>query len=102
MTKPLSSQELVRLSWLTELRRQGHRQCKGWGSEGKACALHTLDEVTGGDVGRVLCYEQAGLSHSQAAAVAAMNDGDSYGTASAYRKHTFAEIADVVEGWFKK
>jgi len=100
MTKPLSSQELVRLSWLTELRRQGHRQCTGVGarSGGMVCALKLLSEVAGTRswFSRETS-EAAGLTNGQAVRVIRMNDGSEN-----HRRHTFAEIADVVEGWFKK
>lgn len=111
MTKTLDKTELVRLAWLTELRRQGHRQCTGsYKSDGDVCALGLLLDVVGlsadwaeqeandeRDVGAL-----AGLSGDQSRTVVCMNDGliPAKGT-SALHQHTFAEIADVVEGWFK-
>ncbi len=107
MTKTLDKTELVRLAWLTELRRQGHRKCE-WADvkRGKGiCALQLLAELCPkeedgnvrhwGDVGRY-----AGLSYEQQTEVYCRNDGVS-DRGTTYHKHTFAEIADVVEGWFK-
>ena len=95
MSTPQSKESLVRLSWLTELRRQGHRQCAGTYRKGeKVCALGLLAETMGAD----LAWHQpdgwveaaTGLHNWQALQVVALND-DHY---------TFAEIADVVAGWF--
>lgn len=110
MTKTLDKTELVRLAWLTELRRQGHRQCTGEYAQGtNVCALGLLLEVAGKTVEWAVKHDEArvgefaGLSPRQARTVVCMNDGLTnfnvgYGR---YHKHTFAEIADVVEGWFK-
>jgi len=104
MSTPLSSQELVRLSWLTELRRQGHRQCVGSSKPGgKVCALMLLSEIAGCHPSLPWYHPDiagaAGLSMHQAGRVAAMNDGM---TLTNPVSKTFAEIADVVEGWFKR
>ena len=111
MTKTLDKTELVRLAWLTELRRQGHRQCHqpNLGIFGKqVCALQLLaeivdphGEVDGGSPsrwGHPKIARAAGLDHDQLTAVYQMNDGTG---PKAQHQHTFAEIADVVEGWFK-
>lgn len=103
MAQPKTKEQLVRMAWVTELRRQGHRQCYGAYYEGnkRVCALGLLAEIAEvnaekydepSDVGSL-----AGMTEEQSSAVWCMNDGESdfHG-----RKHTFAEIADVVEGWF--
>lgn len=106
MTKTLDKTELVRQAWLTELRRQGHRQCHGVGVGKQVCALQLLTEIAdpdgkinGGSTsrwGHPQIARAAGLNFGQLTAVYQMNDGF-----CPYNKHTFAEIADVVEGWFK-
>src|SRR5262245_17142629 len=120
MTRTLDKTELVRLSWLTELRRQGDRQCEGDYFRGtNVCALGLLAEVAGYNgsslldlfdddliISKVVDQHDtqqvvgalAGLSAEQAALVVGMNDGtccEAY-----YNKHTFAQIADAVESWF--
>jgi len=103
MTKTLDKVELVRLAWLTELRRQGHRQCV-WmehTDDKQVCALQLLSEICPPDeAGRRRHWgdvaQLAGLTLDQERDVYRRNDG-----ARGYHKHTFAEIADVVEGWFK-
>lgn len=101
MSEQLTKEELIRLSWLTELRRQGERQCQDRFEDGKGgvCALGLLREVAGltptttAESGRL-----AGLTPGQSHLVAALNDGvPSWGIP----KRTFSEVADVVEGWFK-
>lgn len=103
MSTTKTKSELVRLGWLTELRRQGDRQCEGELFDGlKVCALGLLAEVSGlgrranAVVARWSCYapigKRAGLSADQTQSVYEMNDS----------KHTFSEIADVVESWFSK
>lgn len=108
MTKPLSKTDLTRAAWLTELRRQGHRQCQDALRIGtRVCAIGLLGEVAnakerqfshGDDYG---IGALAGLSHDQVEEVTKRNDG-AYDTVRSKHlpKHTFAEIADVVEGWF--
>lgn len=104
MSEPIKTkEEIVRLSWLTELRRQGHRQCEGAFFIGhQACALGILGEVGGLDRSDYLFKDVsaigalADLNDWQVDEVINMNDG----IRNAH-KHTFAEIADVVEGWFK-
>lgn len=101
-----SREELVRLSWLTELRRQGHRKCEGLlhGDGAEVCALGLLAEVGGmsrADARRDVNYanirQLAGLSIWQCNSIWALNDGDKGNNRP---KHNFAEIADVVAGWF--
>jgi hypothetical protein len=105
MTAPIKTkEELTRLAWITELRRQGHRQCTNGqyadANHRMVCALGLLREVAFpkaspedremlDDVEEVGAL--AGLSGGQSFEVGDLND------------HTcnFAEIADVVEGWFK-
>lgn len=99
-------QALIRSRWIEELRRQGHRKCTGdlFDGRGGVCALGLLAEVAGMErtnsaYGEIL----AGLlTHSQLDDVWRMNDGweDPLGSYS-IRQHTFAEIADVAEAWFK-
>lgn len=107
MTKTLDKTELMRLAWLTELRRQGHRQCEGdyTDSDGNVCAIGLLAEVASFDVllagGEAEIGELAGLTSLQSDHVVSMNDGViPEGSHCRLHKHTFAEIADVVEGWF--
>lgn len=103
MTKQLDKATITRLAWITELRRQGHRKCTGMlFKAGGVCALGLLAEVAGMtdtddylEIGRA-----AGLTHFQADDIWKMNDGWE-GLMSSVRQHTFAEIADVVDGWFK-
>ena len=97
MSRPLDTQQLVRASWLTELRRQEHRQCHGSmnGPDRTVCALQLLDEISGRSRSPYVIGQTAGLDRWQTWHVVSLNDG-AYG-----HKHTFAEIADVVEGWFK-
>lgn len=120
MTEHLDKQTLTRLAWITELRRQGHRKCEGdyfdFNDEGEqtVCALGLLIEVSGFRIGRdphdepsmSEVGELAGLTEGQSEAVWMMNDG--YNTVAklkcdvSFAKHTFSEIADVVDGWFSK
>lgn len=104
MTTPLSKTELVRTAWIAALRREGHRQCTEYyylPSEGlPVCALGLLMEIAGMPLSDSTEQEDigglAGLSYVESYDIAARNDGG-----ATYRKHTFAEIADVVERWFK-
>lgn len=91
----------VRERWIAELRRQGHRQCEHiFVLGGTVCALGLLREVSGqrasirdsvDSVGAL-----AGLAGWQAWEITYRNDGtDGFG------KHTFMQIADVVESWFR-
>lgn len=112
MSKTLTKEELVRAAWLVELRRQGNRKCEGAYSRGtKVCALGLLAEVAkldwedGSAPGMSAVGKLAGLTYYQSEQVAARNDGtfiSLYGRCTLLPKHTFAEIANVVEGWFKK
>lgn len=102
MSTTLDKTALVRLSWLTELRRQGDRKCVGrYHAESLVCALGLLAECAGvtvqnggtcaADVGAL-----AGLTQDQSFDISDRNDG----TGGAHTPHTFAEIADVVASWF--
>jgi len=112
MSKQLTKEQLVRSAWLTELRRQGHRQCTGLyfldSAAGRyVCALGLLIEIavpknaqtlvakhgTQGSIG-----ELAGLSPYQTDQVVQMNDGDRIGQTC--DPMPFAAIADEVERWF--
>ena len=112
MTQPLTKEELIRGAWITALRRQGARQCERHVFEKgtlRVCALGLLAEIAG--IGRIakaivarhgefdFIGRRAGLSKRQTEDVWKMNDG--YAPFET-PKHTFSEIADVVEGWFKK
>lgn len=113
--KQKTKEEIVRLSWLTELRRQGHRKCLGtYCDDTLVCALGLLGEIGGLTLQQLInktppeVGELAGLTEMQAESVVARNDGSlgpEHGESSEedevwFDKHTFAEIADVVEGWF--
>ncbi len=107
MSKTLTKEELVRANWLVELRRQGHRQCRlDYSDRGDVCALGLLGEVARLELDDSVDLwevgELAGLDCNQSVEIASRNDGgyDLYGRL--YPEHTFAEIADIVEGWFKK
>lgn len=108
MATSKTKEELVRLAWLAALRRQGERQCAGFsGNPAKACALQLLAEVAGIPAINLsgAVASTAGLSDEQGWRVIAMNDGRAYARAPHFRvsrKHTFAEIADVIAGWFAK
>jgi hypothetical protein len=105
MSNAKSKTDLVRLAWLTALRRQGGRQCGGSFSDsrGRVCALGLLQEVAlRPDEIILACWDDidavgalAGLNPQQSWDVTYRNDGD-----DGHAKHTFAEIADVVAGWF--
>jgi hypothetical protein len=107
MTQPLTKEELIRGAWITALRMEGHRQIR-WEPYGhfddRVCAGYLLREIAGVpnrlDT-RSIYYDRracwaAGLSTWQGFKIMFMNDG------LLCRQHTFSEIADVVEGWFKK
>lgn len=103
MSTTKSREELVRLAWLTELRRQGHRQGRNWGvGRGpgrKVCALQLLWEIAGRPkYCRAGFYHaiaaRAGLDQHQMWTVVRMNDG------ICGRTQSFSEIADVVASWF--
>ena len=103
MSRDISTTEKVRLSWVTELRRQGHRQCTGpYDSLNGVCAVILLSEMIERQTGerqlspRAAAQDHAGLSDYQVHQVICMNDGR-----LGFPKSTFSEIADVVEGWFK-
>src|SRR5262249_12102494 len=100
-------QTLTRLAWITELRRQGHRQCTNglyFDDDMTACALAILGEVAGLTPRQISHREGsqigalAGLKLWQSQHVVKLNDG---GTDCQGGKHTCAEIADVVEDWFR-
>ena len=105
MATTKSKKTLTRLAWITELRRQGHRQCRRAYYVGDmACALGLLAEVAGC---RALASSDedeatfnqigalAGLDDLMVEEVIDLNDGN-----PDRRPHTFAEIADAVAGWF--
>lgn len=113
MAEQLNKQTLTRLAWITELRRQGHRQCRmeyaeDDGRNTHVCALGLLAEVAGihpsemyamhgSDIGAL-----AGMKLWHCQKIVAMNDGERiHGRRTKYRKHTFSEIADAIEAWFK-
>jgi hypothetical protein len=108
MSEQLTKAALIRMSWITELRRQGERQCHGSLRLGhsRVCAIGLLGEIA--DVPSALFYKgcdydigaYAGLTPSQVDGVTVRNDGGPW-AGKRWRQHTFAEIADVVEGWFK-
>ncbi len=111
MTEQLTKETLIRLAWIAALRSQGHRKCEGTYHDretGAVCALGLLQEVARLSPGDIICgrYGQrgeaaAGLTAYQCGQVILMNDGITrYGGKNA--KRTFSEIADVIEGWFKK
>jgi hypothetical protein len=97
-------QALVRSRWIAALRAQGHRKCEGELSNGMGgvCALGLLAEVAGFPE-RFVSYhdiaDAAGLNGDHIDLLWRMNDGDQVHEPK-YRKHSFSEIADVVEGWF--
>ena len=106
-----SKTELVRLAWIAALRQQGDRQCSEAFAEthgARVCALGLLIEVAGHDPSHPenLPFKWAddrdigtlaGLTKAQSREIARRNDGG-----GKYHQHTFAEIADVVAGWFKE
>lgn len=113
MSTTKSKETLTRLAWLTELRRQGHRQCEGPAIFGtrQVCAIVLLHELVHGDTRvnnspRETAKLATGLTEDQCDQVILMNDGwldhsphDKRARRKG-RKRTFAEIADVVASWF--
>jgi hypothetical protein len=106
MTKPLTKEALIRSDWIVRLRSEGERQCDQYyfraGEIGlRVCALGLLIETA--DIPMLDSHEPedvgalAGLSFAQSHDITNRNDGG-----GDYHPHTFAEIADVVEGWFQK
>ena len=105
--KTLDKTTMTRLAWLTELRRQGHRQCfEEYAIGANVCALGLLVEVSGCDPKEPSTWNfdwrdetqvgaLAGLTAAQSTEATRRNDGD-----HGYHRHTFAEIADVVSSWF--
>lgn len=98
MSKIRTKEELVRLSWLTELRRQGHRQCRyaTYGPGNQVCPVALLAEINGLSASpRTWGFEDvgylAGLSYCQISGIICLNDDDHL---------TFSQIADVVASWF--
>ena len=100
MSTTRSKKEIVRLAWLVELRRQGHRQLVGGTCDGRGrvCALQFLWEVAGAPMD-VRNFRKIGaladLGSEMTLKVMHMNDG-----IAPYRRHTFSEIADEVASWF--
>jgi hypothetical protein len=100
----ISSPDVVRSRWIAELRRQGDRKCEGKLSDGhRVCALGLLSEVAGlrGYAAKSwgAIADAGGLNAMQMDHIWRMNDGNQIYSPPIH-KHTFAEIADVVEGWF--
>ena len=90
MSTTKTKTELVRMAWITALRTQGHRQCRGRFVMGnKVCAVGLIREVAQTSHGSVC--EIVGISLDQMGHIIVLNDK---------RHATFAEIADVVESWF--
>lgn len=110
MSRELSKEELVRMAWVTKLRRQGHRKCIG-GSKNdngnNVCALGILSEVINVPWVDIEKYDYlgraSGLSKNQIDVVWRMNDGVMY-VHDEYNNivYSFAQIADVIESWFPK
>lgn len=97
-------QSINRKLWIAALRSQGHRKCVGdlfIGNE--VCALGLLAEVAG--FSGADCYYDigaaAGLNAEQVGAVWRLNDGHQPANGPPLPQHSFAEIADVIEGWFR-
>ena len=124
MAEQLDKTVLTRLAWLTELRRQGHRQCVGGqtgafknSSDATVCAVRLAFEMIPAEARDahdsivVVVAKATGLSYAQAATVLMLNDGRREWWVDGedvflspqfeVRPHTFAEIADVIEGWGK-
>jgi hypothetical protein len=110
MATTKTKEELVRLAWITEMRRRPERQCHGVSRDGhQVCALILLADMTGGGVPRytkrpmrnAIDYPtiaaRAGLSPEQSQLVIQLNDSGE-GPAPL----TFPEIADQIESWFAK
>lgn len=106
MSKELSKEALVRMAWVTELRRQGHRKCIGAVFyDNKVCALGLLAEVVG--ISWSLSsppYKElskiSGLSSDQIVEIFIKND--SHTLNDSHSQNSFAQIADVIESWFPK
>lgn len=97
MAEPLDKTALVRLALATALRRQGTRQCRNTQRDdyGSVCLMELLREVAGAPqswsftrVGQL-----AGLDEYQTLEGVCRNDGR-----CGFRPHTFAELADWLEG----
>lgn len=105
MSTTQTKTDLVRLAWITELRRQGDRKCKGhlFAKGSKVCAIALLSEVAGlpkwktyelirVNKGEHAIGRLAGLDDIESCNVWRMNDSG----------FTFAEIADAVAAWFSE
>jgi hypothetical protein len=107
MSRELSKEALVRMAWVTELRRQGHRKCIGVGVDNQVCALGILSEVINVPWVGIERYDYleraSGLSKNQIDVVWKMNDGVMY-VHDEYNNivYSFAQIADKIESWFPK
>ena len=124
MSKPLTQTELLRAEWLTRLSTQQHRQIHGLirNIRGGVCAVGLLHEILaergipahGNDNGRFV-----GLHRDDILVVTSLNDGWVYfrrdgtmpprllphvgeGCVRNFQRRTFAEIRDIVAGWFAK
>jgi hypothetical protein len=104
-TSPPTDAELIRNRWIAKLRNSGHRQCVGpmEHGTGNVCAIMLLHDMVRryGGSPRATARNYAGLSEHQIDEIIAMNDGIYGRTGFRIARRTFAEIADVVEGWFK-
>jgi hypothetical protein len=108
MSEHKSKETLVRLAWIAALRNQGDRQCREMMRQGQlVCALGLLAEITefSGSIieAELVVGAMAGLDDNQCSHVACLNDGvrnKRLGFNLKFKKHTFSEIADVIEGWF--
>lgn len=91
----------IRARWKARLRSEGHRQCEQlFELGGHVCSLGLLREAAGAPIRARDTVESvgalAGLSAERAWEITFRNDGT-----DGFRKHTFSEIADVVEEWFR-
>ena len=95
----------TRNRWIAKLRREGHRQCYYTpiyvdGDITHVCAMGLLAEVVGDQTYDFYKVGSAAeLNKRQVDLIVALNDGRNSKTH--FRQHAFAEIADVIEGWFK-
>lgn len=112
MSNPLPQTLLLRYEWITQLRHNGQRKCEGclrqiengcdWDFDDprvRVCALGLLQEILVlrdihpvGGLGGMM--RAVGLHDSNAQQIANRNDGT-----KGFHKHTFAELADLIESW---
>jgi hypothetical protein len=104
MLRSKSREELVRLAWLTKMRRHPELQCVGAWDGDKMCAMALLGEMIG-NFEKTSCLDShkvgaaAGLTRAQVEAVIDMNDRQNPLIGHTY---TFPMIADEIERWFAK